>query len=74
MGRTEGWIEAGGVLGMILLCALLTWLAMLAADRPVQLLGRTAADVVGRISGVLLAGLANQFIFDDLAAASFVGH
>jgi multiple antibiotic resistance protein len=74
MGRTEGWIEAGGVLGMILLCALLTWLAMLAANRPVQLLGRTAADVVGRISGVLLAGLANQFIFDDLAAASFVGH
>jgi multiple antibiotic resistance protein len=73
MGRTEGWIEAGGVVSMILVCALLTWLAMLAADRLVLLLGRTGADVVGRISGVLLAGLAVQFIFDGLAAAPFAG-
>jgi multiple antibiotic resistance protein len=72
MGRTEGWIEAAGVVGMIVVCALLTWLAMLAADRLVQLLGRTGADVVGRISGVLLAGLAIQFIFDGLAAAPLV--
>lgn len=73
MGRTEGWTEAGGVLGMILICALLTWIAMLAADRLVQLLGSTGADVVGRISGVLLAGLAVQFIFDGLAGARFPG-
>jgi len=73
MGRTEGWAEAGGVVGMILVCALLTWFAMLAADRIVDLLGRTGADVVGRISGVLLAGLAIQFIFDGLAAAPFLG-
>ena len=74
MGRTEGWVEAGGVVSMTLVCALLTWLAMLAADRLVALLGRTGADVVGRISGVLLAGLAIQFIFDGLLAAPFLGH
>jgi len=73
MGRTEGWAEAGGVVGMIFVCALLTWFAMLAADRIVDLLGRTGADVVGRISGVLLAGLAIQFIFDGLAAVPFLG-
>lgn len=72
MGRTQGWNEAGCVVGMILVCALLTWIAMLAADRLVLLLGRTGADVVGRISGVLLAGLAIQFIFDGLAAAPFL--
>lgn len=72
MGRAEGWIEAGAIVGMILVCALLTWIAMLAADRLVLLLGRTGADVVGRISGVLLAGLAIQFIFDGLAAAPFL--
>lgn len=72
MGRAQGWIEAGAIVGMVLICALLTWIAMLAADRLVLLLGRTGADVVGRISGVLLAGLAIQFIFDGLAASPFV--
>jgi multiple antibiotic resistance protein len=69
MGRAHGWVEAGGVVGMILACALLTWIAMLAADRLVHVFGRTGADVVGRVSGVLLAGLAVQFIFDGVAAA-----
>ena len=54
---------------MILIATLLTWLAMLVADRLVQLLARTGADVVDRISGVLVAGLAVQFIFDGPAAA-----
>ncbi|MGO4170222.1 MarC family protein [Novosphingobium sp. YAF33] len=73
MGRTGNWIEGGGVLAMIVVCIVLTWLAMLAADRLVLLLGGTGADVVGRISGVLLAGLAVQFVFDGLAAAPFLG-
>lgn len=72
MGRSQGWIEGGTIVGMILICALLTWIAMLAADRLVLLLGPTGADVVGRISGILLAGLAIQFIFDGFAAAPFV--
>lgn len=72
MGRAQGWIESGAIVGMILICALLTWIAMLVADRVVLLLGRTGADVVGRISGVLLAGLAIQFIFDGLAASPFI--
>jgi hypothetical protein len=46
-------VEAGGVLGMIIVCALLTWLTMLAADRLGRLRGRTGADAVGRISDAL---------------------
>jgi multiple antibiotic resistance protein len=69
MSRTENLADSAGVLAMIVVCAWLTWLAMLAADRLVRLLGSTGADVVSRISGVLLAGLAVQFIFDGLAAA-----
>jgi multiple antibiotic resistance protein len=72
MGRTEGWIEGMGVLAMITSCLALTYIAMLVADRLVLLLGQTGADVVRRISGVLLAGLAVQFIFDGLGAAPFL--
>ena len=72
MGRTAGWIEAAGVIAMILVCLLLTFGAMRAAERLIALLGRTGADVVGRISGILLAGLAVQFMFDGLAEAPFL--
>jgi multiple antibiotic resistance protein len=72
MGRAQGWIEAGGVIAMLLLCVLLTLGAMRAAERLIALLGRTGADVVSRVSGILLAGLAVQFVFDGLAQAPFV--
>lgn len=72
MGRTEGAIEGTGVVAMILLCLLLTFVAMRAADWLVEVLGRTGSDVVGRISGVLLAGLAVQFVFDGLERAPFL--
>lgn len=72
MGRTGGWVEAAGVIAMLLLCLASTFAAMRAAERLVTLLGQTGADVVGRISGILLAGLAVQFVFDGLAEAPFL--
>jgi len=65
-GRAEGWTEEASVILMIGLCLIITFISMRAADMLVRLLGHTGADVVGRISGVLLAGLAVQFIFDGL--------
>jgi multiple antibiotic resistance protein len=72
MGRTAGWIEGLSVLAMILACMLLTFGAMRVAERLIAVLGATGADVVSRISGVLLAGLAAQFVFDGLASAPFL--
>jgi multiple antibiotic resistance protein len=72
MGRTQGWVEVGGVLAMIGVCLTVTYAAMRAAERLVASLGVTGADVVRRISGVLLAGLAIQFVFDGLGSAPFV--
>ena len=65
-GRAEDWAEEASIIVMIGLCLIITYVAMRAADVLVRLLGQTGADVVGRISGVLLAGLAVQFIFDGL--------
>jgi multiple antibiotic resistance protein len=65
-GRAENWREDASITVMIGLCLIITYLAMRAADVLVRILGQTGADVVGRISGILLAGLAVQFIFDGL--------
>jgi multiple antibiotic resistance protein len=72
MGRTAGWIEGAGVVAMVLACLLLTFGAMRAAERLVAILGSTGADVISRVSGILLAGLAVQFVFDGLGEAPFL--
>jgi multiple antibiotic resistance protein len=57
---------------MIAVCLALTYIAMRTAERLVILLGTTGANVVRRISGVLLAGLATQFVFDGIGSAPFI--
>jgi multiple antibiotic resistance protein len=47
-----------------------TYVAMLISESLVTRLGQTDSDVVGRISGVLLAGLAVQFIFNGMRQAA----
>lgn len=74
MGRTHSLTEGLIVVAMLAACLGLTYFAMLLSERLVDRLGQTGADVVGRISGVLLAGLAVQFVFDGLnQAALFSG-
>jgi hypothetical protein len=46
---------------------------MLAADHLVLLLGSPGADVVGRITGALLAGLAVQFAFQRFRGRAVPG-
>jgi multiple antibiotic resistance protein len=74
MGRSQSWVSSFSVLALISICLGITYVAMCGADRLVLLLGQTGADVVGRISGILLAGLAVQIIFDGLEHAPFLLH
>lgn len=73
IGRTQTWLDYIAVLLMVPACLALTYGAMLGSDVLVRRLGQTGADVVGRISGVLLAGLAVQFVFDGVRQASLMG-
>jgi multiple antibiotic resistance protein len=65
------WIDRASVVLMLLACLGLTYGAMFVAEALVRRLGRTGADVVGRVSGILLAGLAVQFVFDGLRQMVF---
>src|ERR1700749_2346046 len=69
MGRVGGLAHATAIISLLLICLALTFAAMLASDRLERWLGETGTDVVGRVSGVLLAALAVQFVFDGLRQA-----
>lgn len=68
-GRTDGAFQKAAVIAMLAVCLGLTYAAMRLGDLLTRWLGRTGADVAGRIMGVLLASVAVQFVFDGLRAA-----
>ncbi|HVV71130.1 MAG TPA: MarC family protein [Verrucomicrobiae bacterium] len=70
MGRVEGIANAIAILVLLSVCLAITFMAMLVSDGLERLLGETGTDVVGRISGVLLAALAVQFVFEGLRQAA----
>lgn len=55
-----------GFLGVVTLVVGLCWALMLAAPRLMTVLGVTGANVMSRLSGVVLAALAVQFIVDGI--------
>ena len=55
-----------GFLGVVAAVILICWMLMLAAPRLMRVLGVTGASVMSRLSGVVLAALAVQFMIDGL--------
>jgi len=73
MGETHKPIDAMLVLGALIVIIGVTFLAMLLSDRIIRVLGVTGANVIARVSGILLAALAMQFIFDGLQSSHLFG-
>ena len=63
MGKTVLFV---GFLGVVALVIIICWSLMLAAPRLMTVLGVTGANVMNRLSGVVLAALAVQFIVDGI--------
>ncbi|MES1197323.1 MAG: MarC family protein [Pseudomonadota bacterium] len=72
-GEADG-LALAVVFGALIICLMLTFIALRTAEHLGRLLGVTGADVVGRVSGILLAALAAQFIFDGLKGAALFGN
>ena len=55
-----------GFLSVVALVIIVCWILMLATPRLMTVLGVTGANVMSRLSGVMLAALAVQFIVDGI--------
>jgi multiple antibiotic resistance protein len=73
MGRATSLVEQAIVVGLLLLIAGFTLGAMVWATQLVRFLGFTGANVIARLSGMLLAALAMQFVFDGLKESGVLG-
>jgi multiple antibiotic resistance protein len=73
MGRAMTWVERLQIAAIVIVCLAITYICMRLSDPLMRLLGRTGSDVVGRISGVLLAALAVQFVFDGIRSSGLLG-
>jgi multiple antibiotic resistance protein len=61
-----------GFLGVVTLVVLICWVLMLATPWLMKALGVTGANVMSRLSGVILAALAVQFIIDGIRGSFLV--
>ncbi len=72
MARAEGPVQMASVFAAIAVTGLLCFLTFRLADPIQRRLGTTGIHVLGRILGLVLAGIAVQFVLDGLAAAGII--
>lgn len=72
MARADGVFQMLSVFGAIAFTGLLCFLTFRLADPIQRRLGTTGIHVLGRILGLVLAGIAVQFVLDGLAAAGII--
>ena len=67
-GTFAGWGAQLALVGIILVCLVLTWLVFVLAERIDRFLGHTGRSILTRLLGVILAALAVQFVADGIRA------
>jgi multiple antibiotic resistance protein len=72
-GSFEGIVAKSALVGIILVCLILTYLVFILAERIDRFLGHTGRSILTRLLGVLLAALAVQFVADGIHALMVAG-
>jgi multiple antibiotic resistance protein len=67
-GSFQGAGAQAALVGIILVCLVLTYLVFLLSDRIDRFLGNTGRSILTRLLGVILAALAVQFVADGIKA------
>jgi multiple antibiotic resistance protein len=72
MSQAHGWEQVVVVYLAVALTGVVIYLTLLLAEPLFRVLGRTGIQVLGRILGLVLAGIAVQFVLNGLRAAGVV--
>lgn len=74
MGRVgDSPVRGAIVIALMFACLALTYLSMVSTEALTRLLKTTGSNVVARLSGIILAALAVQFVIDGLKGARLFG-
>ncbi|MDW6021355.1 MarC family protein [Mesorhizobium sp. BAC0120] len=72
-GSFQGLAAKSALVGIILVCLILTYLVFVLSERIDRFLGHTGRSILTRLLGVLLAALAVQFVADGIHALVMAG-
>jgi multiple antibiotic resistance protein len=72
MSKAQNWAETGTVYLAILLVGVVSYITFRLAEPIQKRLGTTGIHVLGRILGLVLAGIAVQFVLDGMARAKII--
>ena len=72
MSKAQNWAESATVYLAILLTGAISYVTFRLAEPIQKRLGTTGIHVLGRILGLVLAGIAVQFVLDGLAKANLI--
>jgi len=68
---THNNVQMAGMIGIIILVMLVTFIALLMAHKMKLLMGETGINVISRLFGLVLAALAVQYMIDGIKTAFF---